>query len=79
MSLAKVLGLIYFILAILFSPFVLLMMITEGPGLTEGIFAVIFVVLIYGIAGAIAGFLIGIIYNFIAKKFGGIEMEFETA
>jgi len=79
-SLAKVLGLIYLILALIFSPFILLMMSAEGAlGLTESIIIMIVVVLFYGIAGGIGGFLIGVIYNFVAKKFGGIEMEIETA
>ena len=39
----------------------------------------IVVIIFYGIARAIGGFLIGVIYNFVAKKFGGIEMEIETA
>ena len=56
------------------------MMSAEGAlGLTESIIIIIVVILFYGIAGAIGGFLIGIIYNFVAKKVGGIEMEIETA
>ncbi|WP_156161294.1 hypothetical protein [Methanosarcina sp. 1.H.A.2.2] len=79
-SMAKVFGLMYLILAVVFSPFILLMMSAEGPiGLTESILVIIGVVLFYGIAGGIGGFLIGVIYNFVAKKFGGIEMEIETA
>ncbi|MDD4250452.1 MAG: hypothetical protein PHT13_15310 [Methanosarcina sp.] len=79
-SLAKVLGLIYLILALIFSPFILLMMSAEGAlGLTESIIIIIVVILFYGIAGAIGGFLIGVIYNFVAKKVGGIELEIETA
>ncbi|KKG10910.1 hypothetical protein EO98_19455 [Methanosarcina sp. 2.H.T.1A.6] len=77
---AKVFGLMYLILAVVFSPFILLMISAEGPiGLTESILVIIGVVLFYGIAGGIGGFLIGVIYNFVAKKFGGIEMEIETA
>ena len=79
-SMAKVLGLMYLILAVIFSPFILLMASAEGPiGLTESIVIAIAIILFYGIAGGIGGFLIGIIYNFIARKFGGIEMEIETA
>lgn len=79
-SMAKVLGLMYFILAVIFSPFILLMASAEGPiGLTESIVIAIAIILFYGIAGGIGGFLIGVIYNFIARKFGGIEMEIETA
>ena len=69
----------YLALAIVSSPFILLMANSEGTGLTEGIFVIIFFIVFYGIAGAIAGFLIGTIYTLIAKKVGGIEMEIETA
>ncbi len=79
MSLAKVLSLMYLALAIVISPFILFMASSEGTGLTEGIFVVVFLIVFYGIAGAIGGFLIGTIYNLFAKKVGGIEMEIETA
>lgn len=79
-SLAKVLGLMYLILAVIMSPFILLMVSLEEPiAFSESVFVILFIVVFYGIAGGIGGFLIGIIYNFIAKKFGGIEMEIETA
>ena len=79
-SLAKVLGLMYLILAVIISPVVLLMVSAEDGALdlTESILVIIVIVLFYGIAGVIGGFLIGVIYNFIAKKFGGIELEIET-
>jgi hypothetical protein len=79
MSLAKVLSLMYLTLAIVFSPFILLMVSVDGLGLTEVIFAVIVFILFYGIVGIIAGFLIGTIYTLVAKHVGGIEMEIETA
>jgi len=80
-SMAKVLGLMYLILAVIFSPFILLMAsIEDGAlGFTESILIMIVVVLFYGIAGGIGGLLISIIYNFVSKKFGGIEMEIETS
>lgn len=80
-SLAKVCGLMYLILAVIVSPFIILMAISEDGTFdpAAATFAIIFVVLFYGIAGVIGGFLTGITYNFIAKKFGGIEMEIETA
>ncbi|AKB78171.1 hypothetical protein MSHOH_1688 [Methanosarcina horonobensis HB-1 = JCM 15518] len=79
-SLAKVLGLMYLILAVIFSPFILLMASAGGQiGLTESVIMILAIILFYGIAGGIGGFLIGAIYNFIAKRFGGIEMELETA
>ncbi|HIH74022.1 MAG TPA: hypothetical protein HA306_01625 [Methanosarcina sp.] len=78
-SLAKVPGLTYLILAVIFSPFIHFMANVEGQtGLTESLIIILAVILFYGIAGVIGGFLIGVIYNLIAKKFGGIEIEFET-
>lgn len=67
-SLAKVLSLMYLCLAIVFSPLILFMMSMDGTGLTKGIFVIVFFVVLYGIAGAIAGFLIGTVYNLVAKK-----------
>lgn len=79
-SLAKVLGLVYLILAVIISPIIFLMASAGGGTLhlTEIIFVIMFFVLFYGIIGVIGGFLLGVIYNFIAKKFGGIELEIET-
>lgn len=68
----------YLTLAIIFSPFVFLIASADGLGFTEGIFMVVFLVVFYGIGGAIAGFLFGTVYTLIAKKVGGIEMEIET-
>lgn len=79
-SLSKVLGLMYLVLGVMISPFLLLMVNAEEPvGFAESVFLVLFVIAFYGVAGGIGGFLIGVIYNFIAKRFGGIEVEFETA
>lgn len=77
-SLAKVLSLMYLTLAIIFSPFIFLMMSINGTGLAEGLFVIILLILFYGIGGAIAGFLIGTIYTLVAKKVGGVEMEIES-
>lgn len=78
-SLAKVLGLMYLILAVIVSPFIIVMVsLEESIGFAESIFVILFFVAFYGIAGGIGGFLIGVVYNFIAKRFGGIEIEIET-
>lgn len=79
-SLAKVFGLVYTILAIIVSPIIILIASTKDGalGLLESIFGIIFFVIFYGIGGVIAGFLTGVIYNFIAERFGGIELEIET-
>lgn len=79
MSLVKVLSLMYLCLAIVSSPLILFMVSMDGIGLTESIFVTVLFVVFYGIAGAIAGLLIGTIYNIVAKQVGGIEMDTETA
>ncbi|AKB53941.1 hypothetical protein A9239_08255 [Methanosarcina sp. A14] len=78
MSLAKVLSLMYLCFAIVFSPLILFMVSMDGIGLTEGVFVTVFFIVFYGIAGAVAGFLIGTIYNIVAKQVGGIEIDTET-
>lgn len=45
-----------------------------GAGL--GIFMLILIPIVYGILGFIIGALGAFIYNFVAKKFGGLEIEF---
>lgn len=65
--------------AIILLPVTLIFLLnTEKLGLAASVSLILFVP-IYGIIGIIAGFLIGITYNFIAKKFGGIEVEIETS
>lgn len=44
-----------------------------GAGL--GIFMLILIPIVYGILGFIIGALGAFIYNFVAKKFGGLEIE----
>ncbi len=46
-SLAKVLSLMYLALAVVFSPFILLMANSEGTGLTEGLFVIFLFQAIY--------------------------------
>lgn len=79
-SLAKVYGIAYLIIATIVAPFFLFITSIEDEAfnLTSSIFVTIFFVFFYGIVGAIGGFLISIIYNFIAKNYGGIEIETET-
>ncbi len=75
-SLGKVLGLMYMILSLVFSPFFFL--IAAETTSISGAVVVLFIIVFYGVMGVIAGLLIGIIYNFIAGRFGGIELEIET-
>ena len=70
-SLGKVLGLMYMILSLVFSPFFFL--IAAETTSISGAVVVLFIIVFYGVMGVIAGLLIGVIYNFIAGRFGGIE------
>jgi len=76
-SLGKVLGIMYMILSLVFSPFFFL--IAAQTTSVSGASVVLFIIVFYGIMGVIAGLLIGIIYNFIAGRFGGIELEIEAS
>jgi hypothetical protein len=75
-SLGKVLGLMYMILSLVFSPFFFLIA-AEATSISSAA-VVLFIIVFYGAMGGIAGLLIGVIYNFIAGRFGGIELEIET-
>lgn len=81
-SLAKILGvmyvaigLIFWIISIVFSLF----FIGSGFGFFQffDVFNLLALPIIYGIVGVVSGFLIAYIYNFVADRFGGIEIEAE--
>lgn len=83
-SLAKVLGLLYFFTGIVIGLLLLIVLLvarpedTSGFGvLGSGVIAPILLSLVYGVMGYVMGFFIAWVYNFIAKKFGGIEIETE--
>jgi len=80
-SLAKVFGIMYLIFGIILSPFLILMASAESGtvGIAESVFFIVFTIIFYGIFGLIGGFILGIVNNFIAKQFGGIEVEVEAA
>ena len=76
-SLGKVLALMYMILSLVFSPFFFLIAAETTSISSAGV--VLLIIVLYGVVGGIAGLLIGVIYNFIAGRFGGIELEIETS
>ncbi len=75
-SLGKVLGLMYMILSLVFSPFFFLIAAETTSISSAGI--VVFIIVLYGVVGGIAGLLMGLIYNFVAGRVGGIELEIEA-
>lgn len=89
LQLAKVLGVIYALMALIFVPIFLIVAIAsafapsqEGMpmaamGLTFGIIMSIAMPIFYGIFGFISGLIGAALYNLIAKWVGGIQVEVE--
>lgn len=92
LSLAKVMGLIYgglgLLFGLVFSFFALLGAAFgrafEGASGLEALFgalfgvgAVIFLPIFYGLMGFLAGLLVATLYNFAARVVGGLELEVE--
>ena len=84
-SLAKIMGLVYACLGLLFAPLFLLMglmgsaMGQHSPlaGVVGVVFA-IFMPVLYGIIGFISGLIGALLYNLFARWVGGIELELEV-
>ncbi len=82
-SLAKLFGLMYAIFGLIAGLFMFIAFILSsaesegGAGILFGIAAPIFLPIIYGLMGWIGGYITGGIYNVLAKRVGGIQMEVE--
>lgn len=81
LSLAKISGAINGIFGFLFGIFFLLVTLfvpdSETGGFVFGMFAPVFLTLMYGVLGFVMGLFAGWIYNVVAKRIGGIEIETE--
>jgi len=85
MSVAKVMGLLYGCMGLLFAPiFVLLGLLGSLAGTDQtpfaGIFGIVFAILmpvLYGVMGFIMGAIGALLYNLVAKWVGGFELELE--
>ncbi len=81
-TLARLLGIMYFVFGALFSLLFGILEIIPGEGTeefttTEAIIFIIAVPLFYGALGWVGGYGTAWIYNSIARRFGGIEFEVE--
>lgn len=84
-SLAKIVGLIYFVIGLfVFAIFACFMLIgvpfaqsaeEAFGGLAIGLLFVCGLPFLYGLMGFIGGAIIGLVYNFSAGRLGGIEVE----
>jgi hypothetical protein len=85
MSVAKIMGLIYGCLGLIFAPFFLLFGLLgslAGQGKTPfaGIFGFVFAILmpiLYGVMGFVMGAIGALLYNLFARLVGGFELELE--
>jgi hypothetical protein len=85
LSVAKIMGLIYGCMGLIFAPFFLLFGLIgslAGQGKTPfaGIFGVVLAILMpifYGVLGFIAGALGALLYNLFARLVGWFELELE--
>ena len=90
LQLGKMLGALYAAMSLLFVPFFILFSMIgamapqqSGQEMPQGFivgfgFALIFIApLFYGLMGFITGLIGAFVYNLIAKKIGGIEVEVE--
>jgi hypothetical protein len=80
-SLAKVFGALYGLLGLIagfiFLIISLIAVVSGHPGGLFGFIAVVLIPLIYGVLGLVLGYLMALLYNFVAKKVGGIKFEIE--
>ncbi|HYM74403.1 MAG TPA: DUF3566 domain-containing protein [Candidatus Dormibacteraeota bacterium] len=85
MSVAKIMGLVYGCMGLIFAPFFLLFgLLGSLAGQNNmpfaGVFGVVFAVLmpvLYGVMGFVTGALGAFLYNLFAKWVGGFELEME--
>jgi hypothetical protein len=86
MSVAKIMGLIYGCMGLIFAPFFLLVgllgtLVGEQKSPFAGVFGIVFAILmplIYGFMGFVTGALGAFLYNLFAKWVGGFELEVEA-
>ena len=85
LSVAKIMGLMYGCMGLIFAPFFLLFGLIGSLAGEEktpfaGIFGVVLAILmpiLYGVLGFIAGAIGALLYNLFAKLVGGFELEVE--
>ncbi len=87
LSAAKISGVIYAILGLLFAPFILLMglfgsMAGQRPnpfGAIGGVAIAVLFPIIYGVMGFVMGALGALMYNLVAKWLGGLHWNFNPS
>jgi hypothetical protein len=86
LSVAKIMGLIYGCLGLVFAPLFLLFGLLgaiagqDKAAAFAGIFGIVFAILmpiVYALMGFIGGAIMGLLYNVFAKLVGGFELQLE--
>ena len=86
-QLAKVMGVLYFLMGIVFVAFFVLFSRlwpgTSGAGMpgfgfASGFGVVFFMPLLYAFLGVVFGALTALLYNFVASFLGGVEIDLES-
>jgi hypothetical protein len=72
---SKVMGVLYFLLGLLFMVFVLTIAPVPKGHAHRGFFVIVLAPVFYGIAGFVCTAIICWLYNAVAKRIGGIEFE----
>ena len=81
-SLGKLLGFMYAVIGLIIGAVISIFALMEGDADTGrihafGIAAIVALPIFYGLIGLVGGYVSAWIYNFIAKRVGGIEIETE--
>lgn len=86
LSVGKIMGILHAAIGLLFTPFFLLFSAlgalsgeatAAGFGLAMAIVLTIFMPIFYGVIGFIGGVIMAFLYNLIAGRLGGIEVELQ--
>lgn len=87
LSVGKVMGLLYAAMGLIFVPFFLLISAIQalsgdaraaGVGMAMAIAMTVLMPILYGVFGFIAGVIMAFLYNLIAGRIGGIEIELNS-
>ena len=82
--LAKLLAILYLIFGVLIGLIFLLTALVPALGgqpelsMRDGIYGIIFIPIAYALLGLIGGYVTAMLYNVLARKFGGIQVELEN-
>jgi hypothetical protein len=76
---AKVIGMLYGLMGLVFFPFILLaeMLSPKGPGLVLGVILALIMPILYGVFGFIFTAIGCALYNWAAGMVGGIEVQLD--